>query len=292
MTLQRHMALAVVLGGLSLAACGGPSATSPPKPSPTASAGGQRAMLDAFTVTKAAKSAKFSMVASATTSGMAATVDATGAMSTVDKTAQATLVVPGGNRIQERVLGTQVFLDLPPALSARLGAKTPWVMIDSAKLPQGASSFSGYQGSAQAQQSLAMLKQVSTSGIHEVGHAKVRGTATTEYQASVDLAKMAPPGAGSNSFAAQLAAAHVKTVPIHVWVDAQGRVRQMAMTMTMTPPSTGSPAQASGSMTLTLLIDLYDFGTPVQVTPPPPSQVTDVTAHIAAMTSSARGSQG
>ena len=66
----------------------------------------------------------------------------------------------------------------------------------------------------------------------------------------------------------------VTTIPVEVWIDAQGRARKLWSRIDMTKAS--DPASAKvGSITTT--IDFYDFGTPVRINAPPPDQVADMT---------------
>jgi hypothetical protein len=56
-------------------------------------------------------------------------------------------------------------------------------------------------------------------------------------------------------------------IGVDVWLDDQGLPRRMSESFSF-----------DKTMTMRLTMDLYDFGAPVQVTPPPTSQVVDVTS--------------
>ncbi len=58
---------------------------------------------------------------------------------------------------------------------------------------------------------------------------------------------------------------------IDAWVDDQGLVRRMAMDMRI-------DAGAQGEATVGMSIDLFDFGSAVEVALPPASDVVDATA--------------
>jgi len=67
-----------------------------------------------------------------------------------------------------------------------------------------------------------------------VGPSAVDGVPTTEYRASVDLSKVAGQAGAAAGAASSLArgvaqAFGLGTVPVSVWVDDRGRVRQLAM---------------------------------------------------------------
>ena len=79
---------------------------------------------------------------------------------------------------------------------------------------------------------------------------------------------------------------HTSTMPVQVWLDAQGRVRQISYQLhestaasSSSSAGTTTPA-ASGIETST--VDYYDFGTPVNVSPPPSAQVQNVTGQVVA----------
>jgi hypothetical protein len=94
---------------------------------------------------------------------------------------------------------------------------------------------------------LAYLKAVS-GNVAVVGHDTVRGANTTRYHARVEL-----PRDAQN---VQL------TVPADLWIDGSGRLRKLEMSM-------------SSPVATTAVFELWDFGTTVDVTPPPSSQVVD-----------------
>ena len=129
---------------------------------------------------------------------------------------------------------------------------------------------------------LSYLQGVTNSSIiTTVGPATIRGVDTTEYTATVDLTKVADQKspaeqAALKSLEAQL---HTSIMPIQVWLDAQGRVRQITVQVqasTTASSSTGSTIPAtSGKVTSTA--NYYDFGIPVDVSAPPSAQVDNVT---------------
>jgi hypothetical protein len=76
-----------------------------------------------------------------------------------------------------------------------------------------------------------------------------------------------------------------------VWLDAQGRVRQVAYQLIL-PPATSSPTDPGSttgatSSSFSATIDFYDFGIPVDVTAPPADQVDNVTSQAVAAGSAA-----
>jgi len=103
---------------------------------------------------------------------------------------------------------------------------------------------------------------------------------TTAYTVQVNLDKAA---AKQGPRARQQVAAIEKvlgthTLPVQVWLDAQGRVRKVSANVPI--PNTGSPASSRPAGTFTVSEEFYDFGTPVTTQPPPRSQTTDITQQI------------
>jgi hypothetical protein len=96
-----------------------------------------------------------------------------------------------------------------------------------------------------------------------VGTDTVRGVATEQLRASLDLGgddgDQPPPG----SFEARLAAAGVVSLPVDVWVDAEGVVRRLVLSL----------GAAAGSMTTTF--EVFDVGAEIDVAVPDPATVID-----------------
>jgi hypothetical protein len=94
--------------------------------------------------------------------------------------------------------------------------------------------------------------------------------AVTHYRVTVDLAKAEAhqrpqDRAEFHSFASSLGST---TLPVDVWVDGQARVSRIALSLPL-PPGSGMPPGIHVSET----VDYYDFGIPVRVSAPPPSEV-------------------
>jgi hypothetical protein len=192
-----------------------------------------------------------------------------------------------------------LYIQLPAADKAQLPTGKTWISmnlntISEAKLGTSLSQLSS--SSQDSTQLLSYLQSVSTSGITTVGPATIKGVPTTEYKATIDLAKVADQKspaeqAAIKSIEAQL---NATTMPVQVWLDAQGRVRQVSKQLQVSTNSQSSggttvPA-ASGSVSTT--VDYYDFGTPVAVQAPPASQVDDVTNQALAAASSTTTTTG
>lgn len=179
-------------------------------------------------------------------------------------------------RMSERVVGNALYLDTSgiagSGLGSELGGKR-WVKVD---LGDDALSRLGLDdasalGSSDPSQVLQALRGV--ADVREVGHDVVRGVDTTHYATNVDLQKAiaSAPANDRNDVRRALGMLGSTTMPVDVWVDAQGRARRM------TVHADTSAFGPSGSA-FTMTVELYDFGATVDVQPPPADDTIDLTA--------------
>jgi hypothetical protein len=180
----------------------------------------------------------------------------------------------------DRFIYPLFYIELPTSERPQNDGK-PWAEVNLNTVAEAKMGASLSQLSSSAQEPtevLSYLQAVSTNGIKALGPATIRGTRTAGYSATIDLTKLA------NQKSPQLKATvlsleqqiHTSKIPVQVWLDAQGRVRQI------TDQVSASGANASAvSADVGITVDYYDFGTPVSVSPPPPAQVDNVTSQVA-----------
>jgi hypothetical protein len=156
------------------------------------------------------------------------------------------------------------------------------VKIDLAKaaasmgMPGLSSLAGGSPLSSDPSQMLQFLRAVS-GGVTTVGHDTVAGFPTTHYRATIDFDKV--PDRAPASMRAALRKtiqtlenlAHIKTVPVDVWIDNSSLVRRFAMDMHMSLP-TGTP------MAIAMQLTIPEYGPQATPALPPASQVTDLGA--------------
>ena len=183
----------------------------------------------------------------------------------------------GGEAVRQRMIfdGLTFYLS-SPMFEPVLPAGKRWLKIDlEAAGKQAGFDLGSLMSSGASQdptQVLAYLK--ATSGdIERAGTDTVRGVATTHYKATIDFRKV-PDSAPADERAAVrrsieqlIELAGSSRAPIDVWIDGDGLARRIVTTTTA-----GTPAQR---IKLRQRIDLYDFGTKVDVTIPPASAVLD-----------------
>ncbi|HEY1741327.1 MAG TPA: hypothetical protein VGI86_21620 [Acidimicrobiia bacterium] len=169
--------------------------------------------------------------------------------------------------------------ELGPAASQMLG-NVKWLKLDTGDL--------GAQGGSPAQytQYLEYLRAVSKGDVTTVGPETVRGVATTHYRATLDpakvvaadrqrLAKLSPALRPLMEKALDAMANSHTPFVADVWIDGHDMVRRLAMAV---PSLTVSAGTKSVTESVSVRVDLYDFGTPVNVQAPPPSEVQDFSA--------------
>jgi hypothetical protein len=270
-------AAALILGVMAVTA--GPSGKRTQHPT---AGSGPAAMLAAYSTTVGAESAQGS--ASLSVGATSVTVNGIGDL----RTDQAVLTVqpptPFG-QIEVRSTGQDYFVHLPPQLRGVAGSK-PWVRVDRGTLQALAGSQLGVPGLGTLDFSnvLAWLRGVS-GRITTVGNERINGTPTTHYRAHVDLSRVAATMGADAKAASGLARAVGRTLPIDVWIDAQGRLRQLKVSLDVNTLHASQgvtlPTQAGGTAILT--VDLWNFGVSVHPVPPPSNQVSDASSLIGAL---------
>jgi hypothetical protein len=217
----------------------------------------------------------------------AITEHGSGAFAFAHKQGQLSISIPplGNAQIEILVTGNAVYEKLPAQFGAALSHGKPWVKFDLSAL--GAfSSANPYLGtSSNPTQSLDYLLGVSND-VRVVGTDTIRGTQTTHYKLVLDLKKAAErlPAVSRRLFERVVSVFGTSGVPADVWADSHGRLRKFDLQLSITPkagPAAGKNIRVSESL------ELYDFGVKVSVSPPPASQVTDITSTVQALAGAA-----
>ncbi len=269
---------------LGAAACGSSTATQG-----SGSGRALHAVETAYTKTLNTKTADVSLtesVQSESTSGSseASTVTGTGQLDLTNHAYDLHVNSPSGGSVEVLETGGVEYLQVPPAQQSNVPGNKPWESIDlnqvdEAKLGKSFSQLSSLN-SDNPTQALSNLSAVSNN-VSEVGTPTIGGVATTEYKAEVNLSKVAAQATARDGAKAGHAISQeeedlgTSTIPVTVWVDSNGLVRQVSEQL---PVPTASAGATNGSGKATVSMTFSGFGTPVQLTPPPPDQVADITA--------------
>jgi hypothetical protein len=193
---------------------------------------------------------------------------------------------PSGARIEARLVDGVMYMDMGSmmrAIGGQAGSSLPsgfgnlhWVKLDMSGATGGASS-----SPSQYTQYLEYLRGASGGKVDTIGHEKVRGVDTTHYHAEIpwdtvvkkaeeNLDKASPAMRASLQKAIDLMQSTRDPVVADVWIDAQGMTRRLEMRMPF------NIAATLGNVTMKMTMELYDFGTTLDVQAPPASQTTDL----------------
>lgn len=187
-------------------------------------------------------------------------------------------MVPGGQ--VEMIVGKGSVLYIrAPMLASVIPASTPWIKLDPSTLPQNQGGLGAAAAAVDPVAILAAIKEALS--VEEVGADTVDGVNATHYRASVDLVKLLPllasltpdkpTDAEMQHAKDQLAKLGMQTLPIDLWVDADGFLKQMQLALDLSKMGVDH-AGTSFSLTFTL----SDIGENVSIDVPPASQVTDI----------------
>lgn len=181
--------------------------------------------------------------------------------------------------------GLKVYTKYPPEIADQIPGNKPWAMVDMQAFGEaqgmdfGAMSQMG--GGNDPSQMLQYLRGVSGE-VETVDEEEVRGITTTHYRAEIDLDKAADNAPKDLRDAVRMSIETMKqqlgtmTIPLEVWIGDDGYVHRMSMQM-----KTGEDAPQPFQMDMTM--EFYDFGEPVKVEIPAPSQVYDMTEMMTGM---------
>ena len=192
--------------------------------------------------------------------------------------------VPAGMDTEMEMVfdGTTYYLRFP-MLAQMLGDQAEgkeWLKIDGAEAAaeMGIDLREIEQMGNDPRQQLAYLTGVSDD-IEEVGEEDVRGEPTTHYRGTVqidDVLAQLEEEEGlvdADRFREQAEAIGMDELDFDVWIADEGRARRMAMVVAV-PPEAGA---GSGDAEVDVVMEMFDFGSPVDVAPPPADLVLDIT---------------
>ena len=143
-----------------------------------------------------------------------------------------------------------------------------WVKMDLAKMAEKGQDLSAILNANQADPSQSLRMLMASSSAHVMGSERIRGAQTTHYAFSIDFKRLAQ---NSKQFKMLTDETGSVSAPAEAWIDAKGRVRRLTVAMV-------SGAKLGTPVTMTITEDLYDFGTPVNITAPSGDLVVDLSS--------------
>ena len=245
---------------------------------PNHGAGRLDPVAQAADTTANAGSAEFGIAGSISAAGQTIPLNGSGAIDMRNHAMRMSMSMPipgaGTTQIDEIFNGTTFYMHFPSSLTQRLPGGKAWMKIDLQAL--GKSAGVNFKQALQAGQNnpadmLQALKGVGTSKV--VGQEDLSGVPTTHYSAAIDMNKAAdriPDKQSADSLKQLVGQSGLSSLPIDVWIDRAGRVRQESMRFS-----------ASG-VAMNMLIKFTRFGVPVDTSPPPADQVMDASSLLGA----------
>lgn len=267
--------VAAIMGSVVLTGCGGDDGPKSEKAGAVSNASGGAGAQEqgttqvraAYDKTAEAGTAKMTINLKLSAQGESLTTDGKGALDFEEGDSLMT-VTAEGKSIEQRVVD-QVLYQKVPGQKVQ-GGKT-WMKIDLKKAAQS-QGVNGQQIGDPAQ-TASYAKAITDKDVTKIGEEKIDGVGTTHYKVSVDVADL-PNGT-------QMRRQVGPTLPMHIWLDGDGRLRRQRIDMTVkTPVSAGAKPDNSASpqqIKMTMVMNYSDFGTEVEAEAPPAGQVADVT---------------
>jgi hypothetical protein len=182
--------------------------------------------------------------------------------------------VPGGQGELEQVFDGFVIWMRMPVFEGQLPDGKSWVRLDIEEVSKEY-GVDISQFPQAGNDPTKMLDYMRAAGdVEKEGEEGVRGVPTTHYAATVDfrdypeLAPESQRAEAEKSIDRLIELAGQHEFDVEVWIGNDDLVRRMRMEMPMNPP---------GGQDLDMVIDyeLYDFGTDVDIAPPPADDVVD-----------------
>jgi hypothetical protein len=212
----------------------------------------------------------------------------------VDRMTASIPMVPSvlGGRTSATVVtdGNGVYLQVPD-LSVLTGGRS-WLEASTSAVSSSGSLALAAMGDPS--RLLGALGSV-TGSVTKVGTPRLDGVNTTEYESTVSLTGLVSglihhtqSGATSSTAAEVADALGAPTVPVTVWVGADGRVHRLSVSLDLSHPTVsgllhsvdpsllGSDRAGTGP-DLTVTVGLSSYGAPVSVSVPPEAQVVNLT---------------
>lgn len=181
---------------------------------------------------------------------------------------------PGADTMEMVIDGDTVYMK-SPLFSMFADGDAEWVSVPAGELD----ADSGFGGGTEDPGAFLEFLQRTGGEVTEVGTEDVRGVETVHVRTDLDLVAMLEDADPEERAELEEALGSIgsgadalRTLPAEAWIDGDGYVRKFAMTFDFA--EAGVPEL--GDMTMTMTIELYDFGEPVSISVPDPSEVSSI----------------
>lgn len=191
-----------------------------------------------------------------------------------------------GGEMQLLMDGGVVYMRSP----AFQDAGTEWVSMDPSKMdPAAAAQFGGF-GTGTTDPSAYVGLFAGVFDVKASGEQDLNGVSTTRYVGTIDLKKVLKGfsdvvGEDADKATRKQLKEVVKQfealgidekIPFEIWIDGEGLPRRQRITMDF-----GKLVPGAQDASMEMTVDFSDFGKPVHITIPDPSEVTDMTGALA-----------
>jgi hypothetical protein len=229
----------------------------------------------AFVSTVASGPARVALDVRTAVAGQDVGVTGDGVVDVRGQAADLNLQLPTIGPLHTLIVGGTAYAQLPPMFAAFVPGGKQWasVNLDQLSKLQFGTALSALGTTGNPFEQLRYLDGVRDDA-REVGREPVEGVDTTRYAAAIDLDRT--PAAQDPAVRPAIdrlrALIGSATLPVEVWVDDDGYLRRVRQTVT-SGPAGGTPATTSATT-----VTFREFGVSTQIGPPPPEQVTDLSA--------------
>ncbi|HTA12396.1 MAG TPA: hypothetical protein VK765_03165 [Solirubrobacteraceae bacterium] len=239
-------------------------------------------------VTSRAPGFEYAMSIGGTLDEQSFSVDGEGAIN--ERTLEGTLSMDvHGQKLSELIKNPYVYVSVPAGAGSSVTGGKPWIRANLAGYTQALGDPNPFE--ANQGRPAQMLTMLDASGnVTTLGTEDVRGVASTHYHALVDLARYAADAPSAQRAALRGSAQELEQItgssslPVDVWVDAQGRVRRFSMAI--------QACTSHGTLHETVSMDFYDFGPQPVVQAPAESEVTDLSSTLDGQAAQVRAQLG
>ncbi|MFI9803230.1 hypothetical protein ACIHEJ_02445 [Streptomyces sp. NPDC052301] len=235
-----------------------------------------RAVQDAYRKTVAADTAKMTVTSRADAEGRAVTAHGSGVADLKDGASRVTLTSQGST-VEQRVLDGVVYQKPSGEQRGAVPGGKTWMKIDLRRLAaKGSAAQSRVSDPAEP---LRYLKDVGAEDVTRLGRQTLGSTPTTHYRVSVPVSALSQ---GDSAREQQLRRELGKSsLPVDLWLDGQGRLRQESVRLTLHPLKGKTPGRENTAVTSTTVLRFSDYGTQAEVAAPPAGDTADVTDKMA-----------
>ena len=184
--------------------------------------------------------------------------------------------------MEVRQIGKTSYQRLTPEMLAEIQGVKPWVKmdVDAFYREQYGASLSEMETGASTDPTGQLEYLKSVGSVKEIGQEEVRGAPTTHYRAIVDLRKEAKLNGDPD---VQKAYEKIREMlgsdklTMDVWLDGKDRIRRYTTDMPLKMDVPVDPTAPKGATEkvraqVSMSQDIFDFGVPVNVSPPPPEK--------------------